>query len=343
MMKKLLAVLFFIFIIIIFQFLGNCGYDYSDGGGSSGGSDGDDDDIDPIYRQYMREFIQNISSYARTFDANFIIIPQNGNELLTEDGESDGELADNYINAIDGMGREDLFYGYENDDIPTPADERDYMIEYLDLAENKGIQILVTDYCSSQPKMLDSYNQNASKHYISFAADHRELNNIPGCPGNPWNVNYADVDSLSEAKNFLYLINPENYTAKSDFLYAVKNTNYDVVIIDLYFKGSKLASGDISDLKTKKDGGLSRLVFAYMSIGEAEDYREYWQGGWHPGNPEWLDEENPDWPGNYKIKYWHPDWQSIIYGNNNSYLKKIIDAGFDGVYLDLIDAFEYYE
>lgn len=35
-------------------------------------------------------------------------------------------------------------------------------------------------------------------------------------------------------------------------------------------------------------------------------------------------------------------WQAIIYGNDNSYLKKIIDAGFDGVYLDIIDAFEYF-
>lgn len=33
----------------------------------------------------------------------------------------------------------------------------------------------------------------------------------------------------------------------------------------------------------------------------------------------------------------------IIYGNNNSYVKKILDAGFDGVYLDIIDAFEYFE
>ncbi|HEC89701.1 MAG TPA: hypothetical protein ENI44_03860, partial [Thermoplasmatales archaeon] len=53
--------------------------------------------------------------------------------------------------------------------------------------------------------------------------------------------------------------------------------------------------------------------------------------------------ENPNWPGCYKVKYWYPEWQSIIYGNNDSYLKKILDAGFDGVYLDVIDAFEYFE
>lgn len=345
MKRKLLVFLFIIFIFIIFQFLGNCSYNYNDGGGSSGSGDGvnnDDDDINPIYRQYMREFVQNISSYARTFDANFIIIPQNGNELLTEDGESDGDLVVDYLNAINGVGREDLFYGYDNDDIATPSDERDYMIEYLDLAENNGLEVFVTDYCFTQSKMLDSYNKNASKNYISFAADHRELDNIPNYPSNPWNMNTNNITTLSDAKNFLYLINPENYTSKADFINAINQTNYDVIIIDLFFNGSSLSLADVSQLKTKNNGA-SRLVIAYMSIGEAEDYRYYWQGGWKPGNPVWLDNENPDWPGNYKVKYWHPDWQSIIYGNNSSYLKKIIDAGFNGAYLDLIDAFEYYE
>lgn len=53
--------------------------------------------------------------------------------------------------------------------------------------------------------------------------------------------------------------------------------------------------------------------------------------------------ENPDWPGNYKVKYWNEDWQKLIYKNNDSYLNKISTAGFDGVYLDIIDAFEYFE
>ena len=37
------------------------------------------------------------------------------------------------------------------------------------------------------------------------------------------------------------------------------------------------------------------------------------------------------------------DWQDIICGSEDSYLNKIIKAHFDGVYLDIIDAFEYYE
>jgi len=43
------------------------------------------------------------------------------------------------------------------------------------------------------------------------------------------------------------------------------------------------------------------------------------------------------------VRYWVAAWQDIVYGNDNSYLKKIRDAGFDGVYLDIIDAFEYFE
>ena len=80
-----------------------------------------------------------------------------------------------------------------------------------------------------------------------------------------------------------------------------------------------------------------------MSIGEAEDYRYYWMPGWTEGYPDWIVEENPDWTGNFKVKYWDPDWQEIIFGNDDSYLTKIIDSHFDGVYLDIIDAYEYFE
>jgi len=115
------------------------------------------------------------------------------------------------------------------------------------------------------------------------------------------------------------------------------------VIIDLFDDdGVSLSHNDVSSLKVKEDGGR-RLVIAYMSIGEAEDYRYYWKPEWKADPPTWLEAENPNWEGNYEVRYWDPDWQRIIYGNDDSYLKRIIDAGFDGVYLDIIDAFEHFE
>ena len=140
----------------------------------------------------------------------------------------------------------------------------------------------------------------------------------------------------------MYLINSEHFETKQDFINAVSATNYDVIIMDLYHNEIAYTQAEIEQLKTKQNSG-KRLVVCYMSIGEAEDYRYYWQAGWQEGRPSWLEEEDPNWEGNYYVRYWETDWQNIIFGNDNSYLKKIIDAGFDGTYLDLIDAFEYFE
>ena len=54
--------------------------------------------------------------------------------------------------------------------------------------------------------------------------------------------------------------------------------------------------------------------------------------------PIWLAAENPTWRGNHLVRYWDAEWQAIIFGSPNAYLDKIIDAGFDGVYLDKIDS-----
>jgi cysteinyl-tRNA synthetase len=295
------------------------------------------------YRQGMRNFVQNISVNGKGMKPDFIVIPQNGVELLTENGEETGSPAINYLNAINGVGIEDLFYGYEDDDVATPVAERNYLIKFLDIAESNGIEILTTDYCWTTSFVDDSYEQNVDKGYISFAADHRELDNIPAYPATPYNVDASNITSLAEAKNFLYIINTAMFDTKSDFIDAVQNTDYDIVIIDLFYESiEELTSSEVEALKVKANSG-TRLVIAYMSIGEAEDYRYYWQMEWETNPPSWLAEENPEWPGNYKVRYWDEDWQNIIYGSNDSYLKKIVDANFDGVYLDIIDAFEYFE
>lgn len=301
------------------------------------------DDIDPVYRQHMCEFVIGISAYAKSFDPDFLIIPQNGIELVSESGEEEGPPNNPYLLTIDANGQEDLFYGYVADDKESPVNERNYLISFLDISKAAGNVILVTDYCSSYDNMDDSYQRNSSKSYISFAADHRELNNIPSYPPTPNNVNSDDITSISEVENFLYLINPGNFASKDAFLDAIGATNYDLIIIDFFFDENIFFSPDeIMQLKIKQNDG-SRLVVCYMSIGEAEDYRYYWEPSWYIDKPEWLDRENPDWEGNYKVKYWYEEWQAIIYGNDNSYIKKIIDAGFDGAYLDIIDAYEYYE
>jgi cysteinyl-tRNA synthetase len=298
---------------------------------------------DRDFRLDMRQFVQNISAYAKAFIPGFLVIPQNGGELLTQNGEENGLPHEEYIAALDGVGREDLYYGYDDDNQPTPASETAYMEAFLNIAEVYGVEVLVTDYCWTQTYVDNSYSRSASNGYISFAADFRELHHIPGYPPQPYNSNAEDISSIQKAKNFLYIINTALYADTASFINALQATDFDLLVIDLFVDGDIiLTSDDVESLKVKNNGG-KRLVVAYMSIGEAEDYRYYWKDKWDSDPPDWLGDENPDWPGNYKVHYWEEEWQEIIFGNNDSYLDKIIATGFDGVYLDIIDAFEYWE
>ncbi len=295
---------------------------------------------DRDFKQDMREFVIGISQKAKQTNPDFVVIPQNGAELISSTGEEGGTSHADYLNAIDGNGQEDLFYGYDYDNVATPANVTAYLKSFLDISKNAGKTILVTDYCSSPANISASNANNTSGGYISYAAIERSLNVIP--TGRPVNENNNAVTTLSQAHNFLYLINPENYISKAQFIDAVTATNYDAVIMDLFLEDEEFTAAEVEQLKNKANGGR-RMVICYMSIGEAEDYRYYWNTSWNSNKPEWIAAENPDWPGNYKVQYWNEDWQGIVYENNDSYLSKITAAGFNGVYLDIVDAFEYFE
>jgi cysteinyl-tRNA synthetase len=125
---------------------------------------------------------------------------------------------------------------------------------------------------------------------------------------------------------------------------VIATAPYDMIVVDYSRDGSEaLTVEDVAKLKVKPDGSR-RIVLSYLSIGEAETYRYYWKWywGWFFGwlAPSWLDKQNTEWRGNYGVRYWQPDWQKIIYSGENSYLERIIKAGFDGVYLDKVDEFE---
>ena len=186
--------------------------------------------------------------------------------------------------------------------------------------------------------MDDSIVRNAEHGFASFAAPRRELDAIPAYPDQPFGVNTDDVLDLSDVRNFLYLINPLQFETKAGFLNELAGTSYDALILDLEFEEAPLLAADVEQLKAKANGG-TRLVLCYLSIGEAEDYRSYWDSSWSANPPEWLLEENPDWAGNYPVQYWHAEWQAIVF----EMMDTVLAAGFDGVYLDRVDVYEMFE
>ena len=148
----------------------------------------------------------------------------------------------------------------------------------------------------------------------------------------------------------------------------IAGSPFDLVVIDYSSTGDeegRFTKADLQKMQKKPDGGR-RVVLAYMSIGEAENYRHYWNDDWveplkiydeqaapDPKSrqklktlqvpklsaPLWLGRENEGWSGNFLVRYWEKGWQDIIFGTKDGYLERIIEAGFDGVYLDRVDVY----
>lgn len=152
--------------------------------------------------------------------------------------------------------------------------------------------------------------------------------------------------SLFTVNDWLYVLQPGAVG-----LPAIAASGFDAVVMDYALfgdAGSEFTAAEIAGLKAS-----GKVVIAYLSIGEAEDYRFYWNSAWNddpapdPDAPAWLGPFNPLFPNNYKVRYWDPAWQAILFGTttgpNRSYLDRILDQGFDGIYLDIIDAFTYWD
>ncbi len=141
-----------------------------------------------------------------------------------------------------------------------------------------------------------------------------------------------------------------NWAAVDDYIIQLQRaranrlagTAYDLVIADIALAGGSSA---VLDNLRDSEGG-PKLIVSYMSIGQAAQFQYYWQPEWSRADgtwPEWAEEFDGFWAGDVWVKYWHPGWQEIILNGSDAYIDRIIDAGFDGVLLDRVDAASYYE
>ena len=148
----------------------------------------------------------------------------------------------------------------------------------------------------------------------------------------------------SNPVSFAYILQADSFAKTKPAVVAkLKGCGRDWIVLDATFTGD--TPWEQMDLDTIRSGKAGRKVVAYLSIGEAEDYRSYWQSDWVSNGkrtaaaPAWLGIENPEWKGNYQVKYWNAEWQMLM-------LPAIDDAmarGFDGVYLDIVDGFQTYD
>lgn len=140
---------------------------------------------------------------------------------------------------------------------------------------------------------------------------------------------------------FLFLVACGSEKApQPTFIYQLQNAQFD-----------GLAAQNVSALVVDPDDtgwtkeqvttlrNQNKTVLAYLSIGEAENYRSYWKPDWNSVPPSWLSEENPEWKGNFNVHYWEGEWQQTI----TAQLNAILALNYSGAYLDKVDAYEYWE
>jgi cysteinyl-tRNA synthetase len=169
--------------------------------------------------------------------------------------------------------------------------------------------------------------------------------------------------ALGEVKTWAYQLQGID---RAGALEALEASRYDLLVLEPTRTSRATASFDtkkaVSRLKASPSGDRAhrKLVLAYVDIGEAEDWRGYWtwsQTRWKKGAPRPADwpgfivKPDPDgWAGNYPVAYWDPPWKEILLGGSRrapgggreieSALSEVVSDGFDGVYLDWIEAYE---
>ena len=140
--------------------------------------------------------------------------------------------------------------------------------------------------------------------------------------------------NLSDAESWLYHLDDisaaraEEIGASAADLVVTDQSNFSAERRDY-------TQGEIAVMR----GADEKLVVSYISIGEAETFRAYFDDSFQTAPPDFLDDVNPNFPDNIKVRYWDPDWQAIVF----DLVDQMVEQGFNGLYMDIIDAFAFFE
>lgn len=290
----------------------------------------------------MVDLAEQLGVYVRGQRPSFLLVGNGSTGLLEVMEENPEENVARLIRALDGFFMESRFYGgYEENGekaVRNDAETEEFLAAMLRNPLLAGKQVFILDYVKGK-KIRHVQELGAAEGDIADGGD-RLLDVIPD--RRPMNENANSVMQLRQVKNFLVLLNPGRYKTRESYIKALSETNYDLLIVDLYYGDRPLTTEETARLKRKENGG-QRLLLSYMSVGEAADYRTYWQPAWSNKRPHWLAEPNPEWSGSYKARYWSKEWHDILYGSPDAYIDRIMAAGFDGAFLDVMDAWQYFK
>lgn len=296
------------------------------------------------YKRDLKYLVANLADYARVYNKRFLLIPNNALPLISKDATLTGGPDLDYAGSITGIHVDGYNFLSTKPDEPISDATKNGVDAWLKIYKDLAHPVFMTDYATDHMKILDAYTGNKLKGYTSYVSTSANADAIANYPDTVCWTNNDSIFSGLLCKNFLYMPNMGNFASKSDFIAAIRGKNYDMLIIDLFFNGTSIwTKTELDSLKIKPGGGR-RLVISYISVGQAQDNRFYWEKRFADNPPLWLSEADKNNKGYYNVVYWDSEWQNFLYGNDDSYVRKILKAGFDGAFLDRMQpAYEYWE
>lgn len=311
------------------------------------------------YRDKMRDNVISLSEYAKSRQPDFQIIAHEGQNLLNKslweyhlDGYNEarkkgidtsdpsfltnlkqqspefepviGGRAARYLRSLDGIAVNNHYC---------------QQIQISPTIEENNLPLISIDHCPNgaafDDALIDS-GKDQTRLYAFMKPDQafRKIRKQPIIKENADNI-----FTVREAKNISFLLNDKAYADKNELIEAIRDSNYDIVVIEPYFHQTEPYTIDeINSLKYKKNGA-KRLIIARFSVSEAKDTGFYWKNEWKIGNPQWLKRASFVEPNGAVTEYWNRDWLDIM----SRYFKGIVDTGFDGAFLTGIENHRYFE
>ncbi len=149
--------------------------------------------------------------------------------------------------------------------------------------------------------------------------------------------------AVMSVKSFMYQLQNIENDADVEKLAA---SHYDMLVVEPVGINKDHPDFDMKKLVARlRAGKPDRLVIAYLDACQAESYRSYWGNDWRAptktakGTPDFILAADPDgWVDNYNVAFWDARWQLIMVTGKDSLVHRLMRAGFDGVYIDWVDA-----
>ncbi|MBL4692359.1 MAG: hypothetical protein JKY92_03420, partial [Magnetovibrio sp.] len=246
------------------------------------------------FREEMRNFVTNLSSFAHRVNPNFIMIAQDGLALVNKidlNDETQRYPANAYMRSLDGILETNLLdekvMAPNGKPDPALVAQLEYRNNNLKTVASMRIPVFNMEYSTEAGYVDKIYADSAQKGFIPFVAEAPNLSSIPKFPSSIYKANPVNVMSIADVKNYLYLNNSQAFGQVYEYILKLRETNYDALIVDIFHGQKPMSKANVKLLKYKRLGSR-RLVLAEIDISSASVFQYFWKSGWRAGNPPFI-------------------------------------------------------